>query len=122
MRSILCETLRAVVCQHLIKRKDGEGRVLAVEVMLNNDAVANMIRKGKAFQIPSVITTSRELGMQSMDSELARLVGEGLVDYDEAYMKANDKKAFEALAAGEAVNRDIERPPAARQAIAQGRS
>jgi len=97
VRSILCESLRAVVCQHLIKRKDGNGRVLAVEVMINNEAIENMIRKGKTFQIPSVIATSREQGMQSMDSELARLVLENLVEYDEAYMKANDKKAFEGL-------------------------
>ena len=98
VRSILCETLRAVACQHLLRRKDGKGRVLAVEVMLNNDAVANMIRKGKSFQIPSVIATSREAGMQSMDSELARLVRDGAVDADDAYMKSNDKKAFETLA------------------------
>jgi twitching motility protein PilT len=101
VRSMLCETLRAVACQHLLRRKDGKGRVLAVEVMINNDAVANMIRKGKAFQIPSVIATSRDAGMQSMDSELARLVREGHVDADEAYMKSNDKKAFEGLAGGE---------------------
>lgn len=97
VRSILCENLRAVVCQHLIRKKGSDGRVLAVEVMRNNDAVANMIRKGKTFQIPSVIATSRDQGMQSMDSELARLVGQDLVSYDEAYMKANDKKAFESL-------------------------
>jgi twitching motility protein PilT len=98
VRSILCETLRAVACQHLLRRKDGKGRALAVEVMINNDAVANMIRKGKSFQIPSVIATSRDSGMQSMDSELGRLVREGVVDADEAFMKANDKKAFEGLA------------------------
>lgn len=103
VRSVLCESLRAVVCQHLIKRKGGDGRVLAVEVMLNNDAVENMIRKGKTFQIPSVIATSREQGMQSMDSELARLVLDGSVEYEEAYMKANDKKAFEGLVGADAV-------------------
>ncbi len=100
VRSILSETLRAVVCQHLLRRKDAPGRAIAVEIMLNNDAVSNMIRKGKCFQIPSVIATSREQGMQSMDSDLARLVKEGQVHLEEAYMKAIDKKAFDALVSG----------------------
>ena len=95
VRSMLAETLRAVVCQHLLRRADGNGRVIAVEVMVNNDAVSNMIRKGKAFQIPQVIQSSREMGMQSMDSELVRLVKSGIVSQEEAYAKASDKKAFE---------------------------
>lgn len=98
VRAMLSDTLRAVCCQHLLRTANGKGRALAVEVMLNNDAVANMIRKGKTFQIPSVIATSRELGMQSMDSELIRLLRAGVVTYEEGYMKAMDKKAFEMAA------------------------
>ncbi len=96
VRSMLAETLRAVVCQHLLRRADGHGRVLAVEVLLNNDAVSNMIRKGKTFQIPTVVQSSRDAGMQSMDSDLIRLVKAGLVAPEEGYAKANDKKSFEA--------------------------
>ena len=99
VRAMLAESLRAVVCQHLIRRKGSPGRTLAVEVMINNDAVANLIRKSKTFQIPSVIATSREAGMQSMDSELVRLVKDGQIDQEDAYMKAFDKKAFEAALA-----------------------
>ena len=96
VRSMLAETLRAVVCQHLLRRSDAQGgRVLAVEVMLNNDAVSNMIRKGKTFQIPTVIQSGRDVGMQSMDSELIRLVKAGIVSMEDAYAKANDKKSFE---------------------------
>jgi twitching motility protein PilT len=95
VRSMLAETLRAVVCQHLLRKADGKGRAIAVEVMVNNDAIANMIRKGKTFQIPQVIQSSRDVGMQSMDSELARLVKAGVVTQEEAYAKAIDKKAFE---------------------------
>ena len=95
VRAMLAGSLRAVVCQHLLRRKDGPGRVLAMEVMINNDAVANLIRKGKAFQLPSAIATSRDAGMQSMDQELIRLVREGLVHTEEAFMKSIDKKAFE---------------------------
>jgi twitching motility protein PilT len=65
--------------------------------MLNNDAVANLIRKGKTHQIPSVITTSRALGMQSLDSDLMRLVQEGRITAEDAYVRAAVKKDFEPL-------------------------
>jgi len=96
MRSLLAGSLRAVVCQYLLRRIQG-GRCLAVEVMINNDAVASLIRKGKSFQIPSVIATSREMGMQLMDAELLRLFKEGQVSAEEVYMKAANKKDFENL-------------------------
>jgi twitching motility protein PilT len=70
--------------------------VLAVEIMLNNDAIQSLVRKGKTFQIPTVIATSREQGMQLMDGELIRLAKEGRVDVDDAYAKAVDKRGFEA--------------------------
>jgi Tfp pilus assembly pilus retraction ATPase PilT len=69
--------------------------VIVCEVMLNNDVVSNLIRKGKSFQIPSVVATSRDAGMQSMDSELMRLYREGKVSPEEAYLRAVDKKTFE---------------------------
>ncbi len=97
IRSVLAGNLRAVVCQHLLPRADGNGRCLATEVMLNNDAIANLIRKGKTFQLPSVIATSREQGMQLMDVELLRLAREGVISVDEAYARALNKKDFEAL-------------------------
>jgi twitching motility protein PilT len=97
VRSMLSGSLRAVCCQHLLQRKDKEGRVLAVEVMINSDPIASLIRKGKTFQIPSVLATSREQGMQAMDSELMRLYKEGIVSKEEAYMKANNKADFESL-------------------------
>lgn len=95
VRTMLAESLQGVLCQHLIPRKDGPGRVLALEVMINNDAISNLIRKGKSFQIPAVVATSREVGMQSMDSELMRLYREGKIAAEEAYLRAVDKKAFE---------------------------
>ncbi len=97
VRNLLAGCLRAVVCQHLLPRADGQGRCLAVEILLNNDAVANLIRKGKTFQIPSVITTSRDQGMQLMDTELLRLVNERRVAPEEAFARAINKKDFEAL-------------------------
>jgi twitching motility protein PilT len=100
VRSMLAESLRAVVCQHLVRRKDGKGRAIAAEIMINNDAISNMIRKGKTFQLPSVVATSRDIGMQSMDSELVRMAKDGTIDFDEGLMKAIDKKAYEAGVTG----------------------
>jgi twitching motility protein PilT len=95
VRSTLADSLRAVVCQYLMKEKSGPGRVLAVELLINNDAVSNLIRKGKAFQLPSVISTSREQGMQMMDNDLMRLMKEGKISAEDAYVKAVSKKDFE---------------------------
>ncbi len=95
VRSTLADSLRAVVCQYLLKEKNGNGRVLAVELMVNNDAVSNLIRKGKAFQLPSVMATSREQGMQLMDMDLMRLLKEGRISVEDAYVRAVSKKEFE---------------------------
>jgi len=100
VRSMLSDSLRAVVCQYLITRRSGRGRCLAVEVMLNTDAVANLIRKGKTHQIPSIITTSREMGMRSMDGELKRLYDDGIISAEDAFMRAASKKEFEDLLEG----------------------
>jgi twitching motility protein PilT len=97
VRSMLAGSLRAVVCQQLLSRTDVRGRVLAVEVLLNNEAVANLIRSGKTFQISSFIATSQEQGMQLMDNELLRLAREGVISVDDAYARAINKKDFEAL-------------------------
>ncbi len=100
VRTMIAGSLNAVICQYLLPRRDAPGRCLAVEVMLNNDAISNLIRKGKTFQIPSIMATSREAGMQLMDSELARLCDEGKISAEDAYMKAVSKKDFESRLGG----------------------
>ena len=80
VRSMLSESLNAVISQVLCKRKDGEGRVAAYEVMVGTPAVRNLIREGKVAQLPSVIQTGRALGMQTLDQSLAVLVQQGLID------------------------------------------
>jgi len=97
VRATLADNLQAVVCQHLVRRKDGAGRVVAAEVLLNTGAVANLIRSGKTYQIPSVVATSRDIGMQSMDTELLRLYRAGIIGAEDVYMKANSKKEVEDL-------------------------
>jgi twitching motility protein PilT len=95
VRGMLAESLRAVLCQQLLRRIDEPGkRVLACEVMVNNDAIANLVRQDKAFQIPSVILTHRDQGMQLMDGVLEELVHAGAVDPEDALLKAVDKGAF----------------------------
>ena len=119
VRSTLADSLRAVVCQYLMKEKNGSGRVLAVELMINNDAVANLIRKGKAFQLPSTISTSREQGMQLMDTDLMRLFKEGKISAADAYVKAVSKKDFEPLVDEEEKALQKARAPGARMAAVE---
>lgn len=108
VRTTLAENLRAVACQYLIKRKDSPGRVLAAEILVNTDAVAYLIRQGKSYQIPSVIATSKEQGMQLMDNELLRLFKLGQISAEDAYMRATDKKEFEEFVGGEVKEKSLE--------------
>lgn len=94
IRGMLAESLRAVTCQYLLRTPEGKRRP-AVEIMIANEAISTLIRKGKAFQIPTIMATSREGGMRLMDVDLIRLAKAGLVEVDEAYAKAIDKRAFE---------------------------
>lgn len=104
IRSILANNLRAICCQHLLKHTDGEGRAVAVEVMLNSDAIAQLIRKGRTYQIPNVVATSRDLGMESMDNALFTLVRDGKISAEDGYMKAVNKKEFSARLSKEGID------------------
>jgi twitching motility protein PilT len=84
IRTQLAETLQAVVWQTLLKTKDKKGRIGAYEIMFNNHAIANMIRKGNTHQIDSVIETSTKEGMQDMKKALEDLIEADLVDEEEA--------------------------------------
>jgi twitching motility protein PilT len=99
VRAMLAGCLRAVVCQYLHSRRDAPGRVVSAEVMLNNEAIAQLIRQGKTHQLPSAIMTAQNVGMQTMDNELMRLVREGKISAEDAYVKAASKKEFAALLA-----------------------
>jgi twitching motility protein PilT len=96
IRVMLADSLKAVISQTLCK-KIGGGRVAAREILLSLPSVANLIREGKAFQIPSVMQTSRKLGMIQLGDVLIDLVDQGVVAPQEAYMKSTDKAAFATL-------------------------
>jgi twitching motility protein PilT len=90
IRMMLSESLKAVISQVLCK-KIGGGRVAALEVLILNSAVSNLIREGKTFQIPSIMQTSRAQGNVLLNAALLDLVEKKLVDPEEAYVKATDK-------------------------------
>jgi len=91
IRTMLSESLRGVVSQVLCKRKGG-GRVAAYEVLITNNAVSNLIREGKTYQLVSVMQTGKNQGMQTMNEHLLHHVKGGLVTPKDAYIKAVDKK------------------------------
>jgi len=95
VRAMLSESLKGVICQQLLKTADGKGRVAALEIMLGTPAIANLIREGKTFQIPSIMQTAKKDGMQLLDQHLLDLLKTQKVNPEEAYRCAVDKKQFE---------------------------
>lgn len=90
VRIQLAAVLECVVSQQLLKRSDGNGRVAALEVLFANNAVRNLIREGKTFQIASIIQTSKRLGMQMMDDALYDLYMQRMIDGEMAVSYAQD--------------------------------
>lgn len=88
IRSMLGNTLQAVVSQTLFSRIDRPGMVPAVEVMLCTPAVRNIIREARTFEIPNVIDTSRQMGMISLDNSIAELYFNGLISREDAVAQA----------------------------------
>ncbi|WP_372881067.1 type IV pilus twitching motility protein PilT [Psychromonas sp.] len=93
VRSMLSESLRAVISQTLLK-KNGGGRVAAHEIMMGIPAIRNLIREDKVAQMYSVIQTGMVHGMQTLDQSLRNLVAQGLVSHADAAQKAADPKTF----------------------------
>jgi len=93
-RTMLSESLRAVIAQQLLRTKDGKGRCAANEVLIGSQALASMIREAKISQISSIIQTGTAAGMQSMDQHLKQLVQEARITKESAHEKAMDKTLF----------------------------
>ena len=90
IRAMLSESLKAVIAQTLCK-KVGGGRVAAWEILLTTPAVSNLIREAKTFQIPSIIQTSKRLGMRTLNDALLDLLDRRMITADEAYIRAVEK-------------------------------
>jgi twitching motility protein PilT len=97
IRSTLADGIRAVISQVLFKRIDRKGRCAALEIMIANTAVRNLIRESKTFQIPSMIQTGKKYGMQLLDDSISDLYNKGWIGAEDAYLKANDKGRFRPL-------------------------
>ncbi|TDJ35173.1 MAG: type IV pilus twitching motility protein PilT [Gammaproteobacteria bacterium] len=93
VRSMLAESIRAVIAQTLLK-KIGGGRTAAWEIMIGTPAVRNLIREDKVAQMYSAIQTGTNVGMQTLDNHLKELVQKGLVTKPEAMMRAQNKQMF----------------------------
>ena len=93
VRSMLSESLKAVISQTLMK-KIGGGRIAAHEIMIGTPAIRNLIREDKVAQMYSAIQTGQNVGMQTLDQNLKALLGQGVVSKDEAQRKAANPEAL----------------------------
>ena len=95
IRIMVSESLRGVLSQQLVPKKDGSGRVMALELLVNTAAVANCIREGKTFMIPGLIQTGKAQGMRLMDDSLQKLYLDGVISAEECNTRATDKATME---------------------------
>ena len=94
-KSFLAQSLLAVVTQILVKTPDGRGRRAVCEIMMMTRAIAKLIQTEQTFQIPSLVQTGRDLGMQLLDQALLAAINAREIDPDEAYLYASDKRTFQ---------------------------
>jgi twitching motility protein PilT len=99
VRTMLSESLQAIITQTLCKRKGG-GRIAACEVLMGVPATRNLIREGKIHQLPSVMQTGQKSGMQTLDMALQDLLARGLITREEAQAKSSNPQLFGAAAVG----------------------
>jgi twitching motility protein PilT len=97
VRSTLADGMRAIIAQVLFKRIDQKSRCVALEILIANSAVRNLIREAKTHQLPSMIQTGKKYGMQLLDDAIMDLYKRGWISADEAYIKANEKAKFRPL-------------------------
>ena len=93
----LASLLIGALCQALVPKADGSGRVAAVEVMLANPAVRNLIREGKIYQLPNVIRTHTQEGMETLDQCLVNLYRKGIINKENLFAFCNDRDEIEKL-------------------------
>jgi len=97
IRTMLANTLQAVISQTLFKRTDEPGMVPCVEILLCTSAVRNCIRENRIYEIPNIIETSRRLGMQTLDSSIADMYFQGYIDREEAIMRSSNPAKMEKI-------------------------
>jgi twitching motility protein PilT len=100
IRTQLATALQGILTQTLVRRRDGEGRIVAAEVLVPTPGVRNLIREGKNHQIFSAMQTGGKFGMQTMDSALVDLLKKGIISREEAQKRANDPEELQRLSGG----------------------
>ena len=95
VRTMLANTLQAVISQTLFRRVDEPGMIPCSEVLLCTSAVRNCIRENRIFEIPNIIETSRRLGMQNLDNSIAEMYFKGYIDRDEAIARSSNPGKME---------------------------
>ncbi|HSJ02075.1 MAG TPA: type IV pilus twitching motility protein PilT [Verrucomicrobium sp.] len=94
IRIMVSESLRGIISQQLIPRQDGQGRIMALEILVNTPAVANCIREGKTFMLPGIMQTGKAVGMVTMDDSLKSLYSQGYISRDECFGRSDDKMSM----------------------------
>ncbi len=94
IRTMVAGSLRGVISQQLVPRADGQGRVLALEVLVNTTAATALIRDGKTFMLQGVMQTGKKIGCCLMDDSLLQLVKDGTITAQEGYDRASQKSLF----------------------------
>lgn len=91
IRIMVGESLRGIISQQLVPKKDGTGRALALELLVNTAAVSATIRDGKTFMLPGIMQTGKNVGMKLMDDSLMDLFNDGIITADEALARSVDR-------------------------------
>lgn len=94
IRTMVSGSLRGIISQQLVPKADGNGRALAMEVLINSPAAAALIREGKTFMLPGVMQTGKKIGCKLMDDSLMSLLEEGAISAQDAHDRAEQKAAF----------------------------
>ncbi len=94
IRTTLAESLKGVIAQNLFRRVDKPGRIAGLEILVVDNAIANLIREGKTHQIPGMIQVGKKKGNQPLDDAVMTLLSEAKISPEEAYEKCMDRKKF----------------------------
>jgi len=97
IRVMVSESLRGIISQQLVPRVDGNGRAMAMEILVNTPAVGSTIRDGKTFMLNGIMQTGKSVGMVTMDDSLRSLYTSGLISREECETRAEDKAIMKAF-------------------------
>lgn len=109
IRSMIAESIRGIVCQRLMTKLDGQGQVLAQEIMLNNSAISNIIKKNQLLQLNSTIQTSSSAGMTLMDNSIYKLYQNKMISGEEAYHNSENKLTYKQFSPEEIIRKERKR-------------